>query len=128
VVAAVTVPPTKESGTETREIAESLIAASWNGGKEPVGPSISDSYRLWVGYGKRVARAYLDLEAERDALRGELADTETEKIERGTEILRLREALTWIADPSYVGSYADDSAQVVEIHRKWAKNALDRLP
>jgi hypothetical protein len=67
-------PPTKESGTETREIAESLIAASWNGDEEPVGPSIPDSYRLWVGYGKRLARAYLDLLAERDALREALGN------------------------------------------------------
>jgi hypothetical protein len=111
-------PPTKESGTETREIAESLIAASWNGGKEPVGPSISDSYRLWVGYGKRVARAYLDLEAERDALRGELADTETEKIERGTEILRLREALNEIDGLVRDGTLADI--------RRVARNALER--
>ncbi len=35
---------------------------------------------------------------------------------------RLREALTWISDPSYVGSYSD--AEVVEIHRSWAREAL----
>lgn len=38
------------------------------------------------------------------------------------EIKRLTERLTWIADPSYVGNYSD--AEVVEIYRKWAKEAL----
>ena len=37
-------------------------------------------------------------------------------------VRELTEALTWIADPSYVGNY--DDAQVIEIHRSWAKNAL----
>jgi uncharacterized protein YlxW (UPF0749 family) len=40
----------------------------------------------------RKTRRVRELEAEVERLREELADTETEKIERGTEILRLREA------------------------------------
>jgi hypothetical protein len=52
-------PPEQEA--HVRRLAESLIRATWDGSEEPSGPGIPDSYRLWVGYGKEVARAYLAL-------------------------------------------------------------------
>jgi hypothetical protein len=85
-------PPTKESGmTETQYL--EAHAQGW-----------------------RDAEAFY--QAERDALRGELADTETEKIERGTEILRLREALNEIDGLVRDGTLADI--------RRVARNALER--
>jgi hypothetical protein len=36
----------------------------------------------------------------------------------------LRQALGWIADATHVGNYAP--LEVIEIHRKWAANALER--
>jgi hypothetical protein len=71
-------------------------------------------------------REYLRaLIAERDALREELADTETEKIERGTEILRLlaerdalREALHEIVDVLHAvktGPRAVDEAEMIAL-------------
>jgi hypothetical protein len=35
------------------------------------------------------------------------------------------ETLAWIADPSYVGNYAP--LDVIDIHRKWAVNALEKI-
>lgn len=50
-----------------------------------------------------------------DALLAELA-------EANRKLAETREALTWIANPSYVGNYAP--LDVIGIHRKWATNAL----
>jgi hypothetical protein len=35
---------------------------------------------------------------------------------------RCREALEWIADPSYVGNYGE--AEVIKVHREWARAVL----
>jgi hypothetical protein len=64
------------------------------------------------GYEQSVPREIVEAgDALADALAALLAEAAT-----------LREALGWIADPSYVGNY--DDRQVVEIYRKWAVNAL----
>jgi hypothetical protein len=39
---------------------------------------------------------------------------------------QLRDALTWISDPTYVGNYS--YPEIVEIHRKWARSALAGTP
>jgi hypothetical protein len=48
----------------------------------------------------------------------------TRKQQLEQRIEELEEVLTWIASPSYIGNYAP--MEVVEIHRKWAKSALEK--